>query len=231
MVSVQSPTTVPPRDRDRPRRPRSRCRRPAGGVAHPGSAEFRRPKEAQVPWQHGGPPDERQARRPGQAQGRGRRSRHRQVAAAPARPGQAARPRAHRPPARSRVVPRARPAGPPPGRVGLRRPALHRRRHLRLGHGRRPQGLRLLAGLHGVRRRARRGVRRQDPQAHGPGAQGRGPGRRHQRRRRRPHPGGRGQPRQLRRHLLPQRAVVGRDPPDQRDHGARAPAAPSTRPP
>ena len=38
-----------------------------------------------------------------------------------------------------------------------------------------------------------------------------------QRRRRCPHPGGRGLPRQLRRHLLPQRAVVRRGAPDQRD--------------
>ena len=68
---------------------------------------------------------------------------------------------------------------------------LHRRRHHRLGHRRRPQGLRVQPGLHRLRRRPRRGVRREDPQADGPGAQGRRPGHRAQRRRRRPHPGGR----------------------------------------
>ena len=50
-----------------------------------------------------------------------------------------------------------------------------------------------------------------------------------QRRRRRPHPGGRRLARRLRRDLLPQREGVGRHPADQRDHRARAPAAPSTR--
>ena len=53
--------------------------------------------------------------------------------------------------------------------------------------------------------------------------------RRAQRRRRRPHPGGRRQPRQLRRDLLPQRAVVGRRAADLGDPRARAPAAPCTR--
>ncbi len=47
------------------------------------------------------------------------------------------------------------------------------------------------------------------------GAPGGGP----QRRRRRPHPGGPGQPGLLRRHLLPEREGVGRGAPDQRDHG------------
>ena len=38
------------------------------------------------------------------------------------------------------------------------------------GHDRRPQGLRLLAGLHRLRRLARRGLRREDRQGHGSGA-------------------------------------------------------------
>ena len=68
------------------------------------------------------------------------------------------------------LVPRARHAGPPPGpRHGPRGTALHRRRDHRLGHDRRPQGLRLQPGLHRLRRRARRGVRREDPQGDGPG--------------------------------------------------------------
>ena len=81
-----------------------------------------------------------------QAQGRGAARRLRAVGRAPARQGQAAGPRAHRVPARPGLVPRARHAGPPP-RAGRpdRGAALHRRRHHRLGHDRRPQGLRLLA--------------------------------------------------------------------------------------
>jgi hypothetical protein len=51
---------------------------------------------------------------------------------------------------------------------GPRRAAVHRRCDHRVGHGRRPQGVRVQPGLHGVRRRARRGVRREDPQADGP---------------------------------------------------------------
>ena len=94
---------------------------------------------------------------------------------------------------------------------------VHRRRHHRLGHRRRSQGVRVQPGLHRVRRCARRGVRREDPQADGPRPQDGRPAGRPQRRRRRPHPGGRGQPRQLRRHLPPQRAVVGRDPADLGD--------------
>ena len=137
---------------------------------------------------------------------------------APARQGQDARPGAHRVPARPGLVPRARPAGPPPRpRRRAGGAALHRRRHHRLGHDRRPQGLRVQPGLHRLRRRPRRGVRREDPQADGPRPQGRRAGHRPQRRRRRPHPGGRRLARQLRRHLLPQRAVVGRRAADQRD--------------
>ncbi len=47
-------------------------------------------------------------------------------------------------------------------------------------------------GLHRLRRRARRGVRREDPQGHGPGHLDRRADDRPQRRRRGPHPGGRG---------------------------------------
>ena len=48
-------------------------------------------------------------------------------------------------------------------------PSLHRRRDHRLRQDRRAQGLRLLPGLHRLRRRARRDPRREDPQDHGPG--------------------------------------------------------------
>ena len=102
---------------------------------------------------------------------------------------------------------------------GARRAPVRRRRHHGLGHDRRPQGLRVQPGLHGLRRGARRGVRREDPQAHGPGAQGRRAGHRPQRRCRCPHPGGRGLPRHLRRHLLPQREGLGGDAADLGDHG------------
>ena len=71
-------------------------------------------------------------------------------------------------------------------------------------------------GLHDLRRRARRGVRREDPQGDGPRRVGRRAAHRPQRRRRRPHPGRCRVARVVRRHLLPQREVVGRDPADQR---------------
>ena len=106
--------------------------------------------------------------------------------------------------------------------------ALHRRRHHRLGHDRRPQGLRVLAGLHRVRRRPRRGVRREDPQGDGPRPVGRRAAHRPQRRRRRPHPGRRRLAGQLRRHLPPQRAGVGRHARRSAWCSARAPAARST---
>ena len=56
-------------------------------------------------------------------------------------------------------------------------------------------------------------------QGHGPRRQGRGAGDRHQRLRRGADPGGRRLARRLRRRLRPQRAVLGRDPADQPDHG------------
>ena len=130
------------------------------------------------------------------------------------------------------LVRRARHARPPPRpRVRDREhPAAHRRRRHRLGHGRRSQGVRVQPGLHRVRRRARRGVRREDPQGDGPRRVGRRADDRAQRRRRRPHPGRCRLARRVRRHLLPQREGVGRDPADQRDPRARAPAARCTRP-
>ena len=86
-------------------------------------------------------------------------------------------------------------------------------------HDRRPPGGRLLAGLHGLRRLARRGDGREDGEGDGPGGQDRLPGHRHQRLRRRAHPGGRRLAGRLRRRVRPQRAVLRRDPADLGDHG------------
>ena len=161
--------------------------------------------------------DHRAPRAARQAQGRGAARRLGGVGPAPARAGQAHRARAHRPAARPRHVRRARHARPPPGARLRHRaePSAHRRCRHRLGRGRRPQGLRVLAGLHDLRRRARRGVRREDPQGDGPRRVGRRAARRAQRRRRRAHPRGCGLARVVRRDLLPQRQVVGSDPADQ----------------
>ena len=82
---------------------------------------------------------------------------------------------------------------------------------------RRPPRLRLLAGLHRLRRLAQRGVRREDLQGDGPRDAERRAGHRPQRLRRRAHPGGRRLARRLRRHLPPQHARVRRRPADQRD--------------
>ena len=84
----------------------------------------------------------------------------------------------------------------------------------------RPQGVRLLAGLHRLRRHALRGLRREDLQGDGPRAPVRLPGDRDQRLGRRAHPGRRRLPRRLRRDLLAKRAGLGRDPADQPGHGA-----------
>ena len=148
-------------------------------------------------------------------------------------PRQDDRPRADRVPARRRLVPGARHAGPPPGpRHGPRgQPPLHRRGDHRLRHDRRPPGVHLQPGLHRLRRRPGRGVRREDPQGHGPGRLHRGPHDRAERRRGRPHPRGRGVAALLRRHLPSQRARLGRDPPDQRHLGPVRRRAPSTRRP
>ena len=63
------------------------------------------------------------------------------------------------------------------------------------------------------------GVRREDLQGHGPGAQVRLPRDRHQRLGRRAHPGRRRLARRLRRDLLAQRPGLRRDPADLADHG------------
>ena len=64
---------------------------------------------------------------------------------------------------------------------------------------------------------AGRGLRREDPQGHGPGRLHRRAHDRAQRRGGGPHSGGRRLAALLRRHLPPQRRRLGRDPPDQRD--------------
>ena len=136
--------------------------------------------------------------------------------------GQAPRPRAAREAARPGQLRRARPLRPPP-QPALRddgAPTLGRRRRHRLRDDLRPQGLRLLAGLHRLRRHAVGGVRREDLQGHGPRAQVRLPADRHQRLGRRAHPGGRRLAGRLRGDLLAQRAGLRRDPADQPDHGA-----------
>ena len=101
----------------------------------------------------------------------------------------------------------------------LEEPPLGRRGRDRPRPDRRPPGVRLLTGLHGLRRLARRGDGREDGEGHGPGGPDRLPRDRHQRLRRRPHPGGRGLTGRLRGRVRAQRAVLGRDPPDLADHG------------
>ena len=126
--------------------------------------------------------------------------------------GQAPRPRARREALRPGLVRRARPLRPPP-RVELRddgSPPVRRRGRHRLRHDLRPQGLRLLPGLHRLRRLVERGLRREDLQGHGPGRQVRLPGDRDQRLRRRADPGRRRLARRLRGDLLAQRPGVGR---------------------
>ena len=138
---------------------------------------------------------------------------------APARPRQDARPRAHRVPARRRVVPRARHARPPP--QTQRHPASGRTPTASSPAGARSTAARCSSSARTSRCSAarsarcspRRSTRLMDL------AIGRRAVHRPQRRRRRPHPGGRRQPRLLRRDLLPERAVVRRHPADQRDHG------------
>ena len=94
-----------------------------------------------------------------------------------------------------------------------------RRRGHRLGHDQRPGGLCLLQGLHRLRRLAFEGARREDRQGAGDGGAQRRADHRPLRRRRRAHPGGRRQPRRLRRHLPAERAGLRRHPADQRHHG------------
>ena len=141
---------------------------------------------------------------------------------APARVGQADGARAPRPAARSRVVRRARRIRHASlDRVRTRRAALPRRRRRdRPRHDRRPARLRLLPGLHGLRRVAVRGVRREDLQGHGPGDEGRRADHRPQRFGRRADPGGRRLARRLRRHLPAQHPRLRRRPADLGDHGS-----------
>ena len=75
-------------------------------------------------------------------------------------------------------------------------------------------------GLHGLRRIAVGGVRREDLQGHGPGDEGRRADHRPQRFRRRADPGGRRLARRLRRHLPAQRPGLRRRPADLGDPGS-----------
>ena len=94
-----------------------------------------------------------------------------------------------------------------------------RRRGHRLRHDQRPARVRVLAGLHRVRRVALRGARREDLQGDGPRDEGRRAGDRPQRLRRRAHPGRRRLARRLRRRVPAQRARLRRDSADLADHG------------
>ena len=151
---------------------------------------------------------------------------------ASARARQAARPGAARAAARPGQLRRARPLRPPP-QPALRddgAPSVGRRGGDRLRDDPRPQGLRLLAGFHGLRRDALGGVRREDLQGHGPGAQVRVPGDRDQRLGRCAHSGGRRLPGRLRGDLLAQRPGLGGRCRRSAWSWARARAAPSIRP-
>ena len=192
--------------------------RRASGTIEDGSRRIRHPGRGGRTGPAGPAPDRGAARPSRGAAGGGAARRQRRRGQAPARPRQAHRAGADREAARSRQLRRARHARPAP-RARLRHrehPTADRRRHHRVGHDRRPQGVPLLAGLHRVRRRARRGVRREDPQGHGPRGVGRRAVHRAERRRRRPHPGRGRVARVVRRDLLPQREGVGRHPADQR---------------
>ena len=138
-----------------------------------------------------------------------------------ARAGQADRAGADRHAAGPRLLHRVRRAGPAP-RHRLRHrghPALRGRRGHRVRHRGRAAGVRVQPGLHGVRRLAGRGLRREDRQDHGPRAEDRLPDHRDQRRRGRTHTGGRGSPGPVRRDLLPQRDGLRGRPADLADHG------------
>ena len=105
-----------------------------------------------------------QAGRPRPAHRRGGPRRLGQGRREAARQGQVDRPGAHRAPLRRGFLRRARRAGPAPF-GGVRpgeEPAVRRRRDHRLRHHRRPPGVRVLPGLHRLRRLAGRGVRRED---------------------------------------------------------------------
>ena len=125
--------------------------------------------------------------------------------------------------ARPGLVHRARRVRPAPlddVRHGEAAPVRRRRRD-RLRHGRRPAGVRLQPGRDDLRRQPRPGLRREDRQDHRLRAQDRLPADRAQRGRRRAHPGGRGQPRPLRRDLPAQHPRLRRHPADLADHGRR----------
>ena len=221
MVSVQSPPTVPPQDRDQPRRPTPPVPAPPlEAWPTPAAQNFGGPKTRKYRGSMVDHPMSEQARRPGQAQG-----------------GGASRPA----PRRSRQRQHDR------GKMLARERIEHllddgsfheldmlARRPADPGIADRPYTDGVITGWGTIDGR-KVFVFSQDFTLFG-GALGEvfaekihkvmdlalkvgAPAHRHQRRRRRPHPGGRRQPRQLRRHLLPQRAVVGRDPADQRDHG------------
>ena len=103
---------------------------------------------------------------------------------------------------------------------GLDRAALpRRRRRHRPRHDRRPARVRLQPGLHGLRRLAVGGVRREDLQGHGPRDEGRRADHRAQRFGRRADPGGRRVARRLRRDLPAQRPRVRRRAADLGHHG------------
>ena len=126
-------------------------------------------------------------------------------------------------PAGRGIVRRTRRVGPPPQhqlRAGREAPARRRCRH-RLRHHRRPRCLHLQPGRHRVRRQPRRGLRREDRQGPGAGPQDRPPADRHQRRRRRPHPGGCGLTRPVQPDLPQQHPGLRRHPADLADHGRR----------
>ena len=95
-----------------------------------------------------------------------------------------------------------------------------RRLRHRLRPHRRPPGLCLRAGLHGLRRIALRNQRAEDLQDHGPGAEDRRAGDRAERFRRRAHSGRRGLARRLCRYLPAQHAGQRRGAADLRHHGA-----------
>ena len=151
---------------------------------------------------------------------------------AAARAREAPRARATREAARPGLVRRARPLrAAPRGRVRhAREPAVGRRGRHGARDDLRTQGLRLLAGLHRVRRLALRGLRGEGLQGHGPGREVRLPCHRDQRLRRCADPGGRRLARRLRRDLLAQRAGLRCRPADLARDGAVRRAEPSTRP-
>ena len=127
--------------------------------------------------------DEREAAEAGRAARAGFALRKRERGSAPARAGKAPGPRAHREAARPRLVLRARPLRQAP-RVQLRNaraPSLRRRGSHGLWDDLRPQGLRVFAGLHRLRRIAERGLRGEDLQGHGSGREVRLPADRDQR--------------------------------------------------